>query len=512
MAYVLPRFNCSSDSHHLVLTLRPSRRRHHQSINPHSRFFWCSIPPILSTQTTHSAKARCIQTDFPTNISSENLCPTQNSNSILAIKAAESGKDTVQMLKPLDYEGLDSDELDSDGFPSEADILLLERMRLAEMESSSSSSSSSDCSGSIIVVKSGRREERMVRRSRAVQKISAKLDCSRKKKIKYKRPTAAQQIDESDPLRYLRSTANSSKLLTSADEFQLSEGIQDQLKLEKIKKDLTERFGIQPNFAQWASAAGTDQKLLRRRLNHGSMCKDRMVKSNIRLVISIVRKFQGASAGMNLQDLVQEGCRGLVRGAEKFDATKGFKFSTYAHWWIRQAVRKSLSDHSRIIRLPFHMVDATYRVREARKQLFNKNGRQPDIKEIAEATGLTMKRLQAVLLTPKPPKSLDQKIGVFLDLKPSEVIADPCAETAEKLLMNKFMKQDLNKFIDSSLNPREKQVVYWRFGFEEGRVKTLQEIGGLLGISRERVRQIESSAFLKLKNKKKTKSLKHYLM
>lgn len=92
------------------------------------------------------------------------------------------------------------------------------------------------------------------------------------------------------------------------------------------------------------------------------------------------------------------------------------------------------------------------------------------------------------------------------------MIADPCAETAEKLLMNKFMKQDLNKFIDSSLNPREKQVVYWRFGFEEGRVKTLQEIGGLLGISRERVRQIESSAFLKLKNKKKTKSLKHYLM
>ncbi|KAK9147191.1 hypothetical protein Scep_005948 [Stephania cephalantha] len=156
------------------------------------------------------------------------------------------------------------------------------------------------------------------------------------------------------------------------------------------------------------------------------------------------------------------------------------------------------------------MVDATYRVREAKKQLYSENGRHPDNEEVAEATGLSMKRLTTVLLTPKAPRSLDQKIGINQNLKPSEVIADPDAETAEDLLTKKFMKQDLEKVLDS-LSTREKQVVRWRFGLEDGRMKTLQEIGELLGVSRERIRQIESSAFRKLKNKKRTKNLQQYL-
>lgn len=187
------------------------------------------------------------------------------------------------------------------------------------------------------------------------------------------------------------------------------------------------------------------------------------------------------------------------------------------------------------------MVEATYRVKEARKQLYSENGRQPNDEEVAEATGLSMKRLSAVMLTPKAPRSLDQKIGINQDLKPSvrppstffneilvvsvppshiilfflfflqEVIADPEAETAEDLLLKQFMKQDLAKVLDS-LNPREKQVIKWRFGLEDGRMKTLQEIGELMGVSRERVRQIESCAFRKLKNKKRTKHLQQYVM
>ncbi|CAA2961002.1 RNA polymerase sigma factor sigB-like [Olea europaea var. sylvestris] len=359
-----------------------------------------------------------------------------------------------------------------------------------------------------IAVRSKRQTERKAKRARAAQKAAANIvsvksgSTSRKKRV-------LQDIDYSDPLRYLRGTTSSSRLLTAAEEQKFSSGIQDLLKLERLQEELRERYGDQLTFAQWAAAAGVDQKTLRERLNYGIICKDKMIKSNIRLVISIAKNYQGV--GMNLQDLVQEGCRGLVRGAEKFDASKGFKFSTYAHWWIKQAVRKSLSDQSRTIRLPFHMVEATYRVKEARKQLFNENGRQPDDDEVAEATGLSMKRLSSVLLIPKAPRSLDQKIGINQDLKPSEVIADPEAETSEDVLMKEFMKQDLAKVLDT-LNLREKQVIRWRFGLGDGRMKTLQEIGELMGVSRERIRQIESCAFRKLKNKRRTKHLQQYVM
>ncbi|CAL5398330.1 unnamed protein product [Camellia sinensis] len=362
-----------------------------------------------------------------------------------------------------------------------------------------------------IAVRSSRQTERKARRTKAAEKAAANVVSVKSGSTSRKKRASLQDIDYSDPLRYLRGTTSTSRLLTATEEHELSGGIQglDLLKLERLQGELVERCGGQPTFAQWAAAADVDQRTLRKRLDYGSLCKDKMIKSNIRLVISIAKNYQGA--GMNLQDLVQEGCRGLVRGAEKFDASKGFKFSTYAHWWIKQAVRKFLSDQSRTIRLPFHMVEATYRVKEARKKLYSENGRQPNNEEVAKATGLSMKRLHAVLLAPKAPRSLDQKIGINQNLKPSEITADPEAETGEELLTKQFMKKDLEKVLDT-LNPREKQVVRWRFGLVDGRMKTLQEIGELMGVSRERIRQIESCAFRKLKNKRRTKHLQQYLI
>lgn len=395
-----------------------------------------------------------------------------------------SGLDTVN-IEPPQFSGEDFDNLD----PTDDELKLLQ-LQLSES----------------IAVRSGRQTERKLRRAKAAGKAASGIVSVTSGSASRKKRPVIQDIDYTDPLRYLRGTTSSSRLLTASEEMALSEGIQDLLKLENLHKELTERCGSEPTFVQWATAAGTDQKTLRKRLNHGIRCKDKMIKSNIRLVISIAKNYQGA--GMNLQDLVQEGCRGLVRGTEKFDASKGFKFSTYAHWWIKQAVRKSLSDQSRTIRLPFHMVEATYRVREAKKKLYNETGRHPNDKEVAEATGLTMKRLGAVMLTPKAPRSLDQKIG-FMNMKPSEATADPEAETSEEILIKQFMKQDLEKVLNS-LNPRENQVVRWRFGLVDGRMKTLQEIGELMGVSRERVRQIESCAFRKLKNKKRTKNLQQY--
>ncbi|URD98029.1 RNA polymerase sigma factor [Musa troglodytarum] len=456
----------------------------------------------------------------------------------LARAALELAKDAAQMIgKNLSAEVEKLEES-----PSEADIKWVERVSLTETEwagitnhpaatetkpleynVSLDQSASTDISGSTfdepefqemqhienIAVRSGRQIERRARRARAADKATAGVISLKSGSSGKKKRSAFREIDYSDPLRYLRGTTSTTKLLTAAEEIELSEGIQNLLKLERLQQDLAERNGCQPTFAQWAAAAGIDQKTLRKRINHGTYCKDKMIKSNIRLVISIAKHYQGA--GINLQDLVQEGCRGLVKGAEKFDASKGFKFSTYAHWWIKQAVRKSLSEQSRTIRLPFHMVEATYRVREAKKQLYSENGRHPDNEEVAEATGLSMKRLAAVMLTPKAPRSLDQKIGINQSLKASEVIADPAAKTSEDILMRQFMRDDLNKVLDT-LNLREKQVVRWRFGLEDGRMKTLQEIGELMGVSRERIRQIESCAFRKLKSKKRTKNLQQYII
>ncbi|WOL13203.1 RNA polymerase sigma factor sigB-like [Canna indica] len=360
-----------------------------------------------------------------------------------------------------------------------------------------------------IAVKSGRQTERRARRVRAVEKAAAGVIPVKSATSGKKKRNSLQEIDYADPLRYLRGTTSTSKLLSATEELQLSEGIQDLLKLERLHVELVERNGEEPTLAQWAAAAGVDKKTLRKRLNYGKFCKDKMIKSNIRLVISIAKNYQ--NAGLSLQDLVQEGCRGLVKGAEKFDASKGFKFSTYAHWWIKQAVRRSLSEQSRTIRLPFHMVEATYRVREAKRQIYSETRRHPDNEEVAEMTGLSMKRLETVLLIRKAPISLDQKIGIHQNLKPSEVIADPEAETSEDILIKQLMKEDLNKVLNS-LSPREKQVMQLRFGLENGVMRSLQEIGDMMGVSRERIRQIESSAFRKLKSKRKMRNLQQYLI
>ncbi|KAM7512273.1 hypothetical protein LguiB_011148 [Lonicera macranthoides] len=353
-------------------------------------------------------------------------------------------------------------------------------------------------------VRSRRRTERKARRSKAAEKAAASVVSVKSSSVSRKK-RAVEEIDYSDPLRHLRGSTGL-RLLTAKEERKLSAGIQDLLKLEKLHNELTDRCGGEPTLLQWADAADVDQKTLRQRLSHGVFCKEKMIRSNIRLVISIAKNYQGV--GMNLQDLVQAGCRGLVRGVEKFDASKGFKFSTYAHWWIKQAVRKSLSDQSRIIRLPFHMVEATYKVKEARKKFHSENGREPSNEELVAATGLSMTRLNAVLLAPKSTISLDDKIG---DVKLSEILVDPEAETPEELLTKQFMREDLEEVINS-LNEREKLVIRWRFGLDNGRMKTLQEIGDLMGVSRERVRQIESYAFRKLKNKKRTKNLQQYFV
>lgn len=359
-----------------------------------------------------------------------------------------------------------------------------------------------------IAVRSNRQTERRTRREKAAEKAEINsvpvkvLSPSRKKR------SASRKVNYNDPLRHFRAMASKFKLLTAKEEVELSNGIQDLLKLEKLKKELAEKCGGPPNYAQWAVAAGTDQKTLRKLVNHGICCKERMVKSNIRLVISIAKKYQGL--GVAVQDLVQEGCLGLIRGIEKFDPSRGFRFSTYAHWWIRQAVRRGLNDRARLIRVPYHVTEAAYKVKQARNMLYSENKKEPTDEELAQAAGITMKRLEAVKRIPKRAISLDQKVGMFDNVNATEILADPGQSNNEAFVNKLFKRLDVDKLLDS-LTEREGEVIRGRFGMSDGRLQTLQELGESIGVSRERVRQIELTAVRKLKRNKRTKVLLDYM-
>ncbi|KAL6649656.1 hypothetical protein ACP70R_013880 [Stipagrostis hirtigluma subsp. patula] len=355
----------------------------------------------------------------------------------------------------------------------------------------------------VVAVRSARRSERRARRVRAAMKAAKSFSIrapvessSRKKRLKgCRNPLAC----------FYKMTGR--KLLTAKQEIELSEGIQDLLKLESIQKELTDYNGGEPTFSQWAAAAGTDEDTLRKRLSYGVYCKNTMVKSNVRLVISIAREFEGP--GMEFSDLIQEGMQGLVRGAEKFDASKGFRFSTYSHWWIKQAIRKSVLEQTQIIRLPAHMADASARVKECSRRLRRELNRLPTNDEIAVDIGMPIRRVEAAMSLPRYTVSLTGKVGCT-DVTYQEIMPDTSAETAEEVLHRWLMKKDVDRALDS-LSPREKQVLRYRFGIEGGRPRTLHDIGQLMGVSRERIRQIEMGAFRKLRSKKRVQSLQHYL-
>jgi len=363
-----------------------------------------------------------------------------------------------------------------------------------------------ECTEGVVAVKSARRSERRARRVRAAMKAAKSFSkgkpggtsssTSSKKRLKGCRNPLGCFYKMTGP-----------RLLTAKQEVEFSEGIQDLLKLEAIQKELAHYNGGEPTFSQWAAAAGTDERTLRKRLNYGVYCKNRMVKSNVRLVISIAREHEGP--GMELSDLIQDGMQGLIRGAEKFDASKGFRFSTYSHWWIKQAIRKSVLEQTQIIRLPSHMADASSRVKECWRRLHRQLKRLPSNEEIALDTGMPIRRVEAAMSLPKYTVSLTGKVGCT-DVTYQEIMPDASAETAEEVLHRWLMKEEVERAL-GSLSPRERQVMRYRFGIEGGRPRTLHGIGQLLGVSRERIRQIELGAFRKLRGKDKVRSLQHYL-
>jgi RNA polymerase nonessential primary-like sigma factor len=258
---------------------------------------------------------------------------------------------------------------------------------------------------------------------------------------------------------------------------------------------------------RWAQAAGLSPTALRLALHRGRRAKERMIQANLRLVVAVARKYQ--HQGLELLDLVQEGTLGLERGVERFDPTRGFRFSTYAYWWIRQGITRALASQSRTIRLPAHMNDKLRRIRRQQASLAERLGRSPSLEELASALGLKADLVRIALESQPAPLSLDVRVGQAQDTELAELLEDPHA-TPEQWLVRQQLHEALEQQLQG-LEGREALVLRQRFGLADDTPRTLSEIGQNLQLSRERVRQIESRALLKLRQSQPCHQMHDYL-
>ncbi|KAG0568696.1 hypothetical protein M758_6G035700 [Ceratodon purpureus] len=359
-----------------------------------------------------------------------------------------------------------------------------------------------------VTVKSKRKGERMKRRERALEKAEKVASALASAPPFPKPKKVAFAHDPSDPIRtYLRDIGKT-RLLTGSEEIVLSRKIQDLLKLEKVKTELKREVGREPTISEWSRAVGMEQNAFEERIKDGRQAKDKMVNSNLRLVVSIAKNYQ--NRGMTLQDLIQEGSLGLIRGAEKFDPNRGYKFSTYAHWWIRQAITRAIADQSRTIRLPIHLYEVISRINKAKKMLVQEHGRTPRDEEVAELVGLTVEKMQIIVKSARAPSSMERPIGEDENTTVGELVADKDVESPEDAIVKQLMKQDVEGVL-CTLNPREREVLRLRFGLDDGRAKTLEEIGNIFKVTRERIRQIEAKAMRKLRQPSRNSVLREYL-
>jgi len=297
------------------------------------------------------------------------------------------------------------------------------------------------------------------------------------------------------------------RLLRADEEIELARKIADLLELERIRESLIDKLDREPKDAEWAEAVNMPLQPFRHRLHVGRRAKDKMVQSNLRLVVSIAKKYM--NRGLSFQDLIQEGSLGLIRAAEKFDHEKGYKFSTYATWWIRQAITRAIADQSRTIRLPVHLYETISRIKKTTKLLSQEMGRKPTEEEIAERMEMTIEKLRFIAKSAQLPISLETPIGKEEDSRLGDFIESD-GETPEDQVSKNLLREDLESVL-GTLSPRERDVLRLRYGLDDGRMKTLEEIGQIFNVTRERIRQIEAKALRKLRHPNRNSVLKEYI-
>jgi RNA polymerase nonessential primary-like sigma factor len=287
-------------------------------------------------------------------------------------------------------------------------------------------------------------------------------------------------------------------LLTHEQEIVYGKQVQKMMSLLDKKEQLQKQLKREPGWQEWANYAQIDQEELKRNLRAGNWAKKKMIEANLRLVVAIAKKYQ--KRNMEFLDLIQEGSLGLERGVEKYDPTKGFKFSTYAYWWIRQAITRAIAQQARTIRLPIHITEKLNKIKKTQRELSQKLGRQPTPSEIAVELELETSQIREYLSVARQPISLDVRVGDNQDTELSELLEDegvsPDSYTTQELL-----RQDLKTLL-SELTPQQQEVLSLRFGLEDGNELSLAKIGQRMNLSRERVRQLEHQALAHLRRRR----------
>ncbi|MBD2527400.1 RpoD/SigA family RNA polymerase sigma factor [Nostoc sp. FACHB-133] len=292
-------------------------------------------------------------------------------------------------------------------------------------------------------------------------------------------------------------------LLTHKQEVIFAQQVQQMMNLLAAKKELAMQLKHEPTLQELGEYLNVDAGVLQQQLNQGQQAKQKMIAANLRLVVSIAKKYQ--QRNMEFLDLIQEGNLALERGIEKFDPNRGYKFSTYAYWWIRQGITRAIAQQSRTIRLPIHVFEKLNKIKRIQRELSQQLGRTPNTNEIATALSITPDEVRECLHLSRKPMSLETRIGSHQDTELQDILEDT-GLSPENYVAEESLQNDLQKLL-SKLSPQQREVLTMRFGLKDGNELTLAEIGRGMGVSRERVRQIEQQALKILRQNKELVSI-----